>query len=108
MERRRMKNRLGKGLARARRIALAFLCCAGVIFGNGLRVYAQDAQEVNTAYGYKNAPVAMEASYGYDNMAKGGRYLPVYITLTNQLDKVFNGTVSLSLIHISEPTRPEP
>ncbi len=95
MERRRMKNRLGKGLARARRIALAFLCCAGVIFANGLRVYAQDAQEVNAAYGYKNAPVAMEASYGYDNMAKGGRYLPVYITLTNQLDKVFNGTVSV-------------
>ncbi len=95
MERRRMKNRLGKGLARARRIALAFLCFAGVIFGNGLLVYAQDAQEVNTAYGYKNAPVAMEASYGYDNMAKGGRYLPVYITLTNQLDSVFHGTVSV-------------
>lgn len=95
MERRRMKNRLGKGLARARRIALAFLCFAGVIFGNGLLVYAQDAQEVNAAYGYKNAPVAMEASYGYDNMAKGGRYLPVYITLTNQLDEVFHGTVSV-------------
>ncbi len=95
MERRRMKNRLGKGLARARRIALAFLCFAGVIFGNGLLVYAQDAQEVNAAYGYKNAPVAMEASYGYDNMAKGGRYLPVYITLTNQLDTVFHGTVSV-------------
>lgn len=95
MERRRMKNRLGKGLARARRTALAFLCFAGVIFGNGLLVYAQDAQEVNAAYGYKNAPVAMEASYGYDNMAKGGRYLPVYITLTNQLDEVFHGTVSV-------------
>lgn len=95
MERRRMKNRLGKGLARARRIALAFLCFAGVIFGNGFLIYAQDAQEVNTAYGYKNAPVAMEASYGYDNMAKGGRYLPVYITLTNQLDEVFHGTVSV-------------
>lgn len=95
MERRRMKNRLEKGLARARRIALAFLCFAGVIIGNGLWIYAQDAQVVNTAYGYKNAPVAMEASYGYDNMAKGGRYLPVYITLTNQLDKVFNGTVSV-------------
>ena len=33
---------------------------------------AKEAEAVNAAYGYKNAPVAMEASYGYDNMAKGG------------------------------------
>ncbi|MDO5416062.1 MAG: hypothetical protein Q4F29_02580 [Lachnospiraceae bacterium] len=47
----------------------------------------------NAAYGYKNSPVAMEASYGYDNMAKGGRYLPVYVTLTNQLETSFSGSL---------------
>lgn len=51
------------------------------------------AEAVNAAYGYKNSPVAMEASYGYDNMAKGGRYLPVYVTLTNQKKEPFSGSV---------------
>lgn len=54
---------------------------------------AKEAETVNAAYGYKNAPVAMEASYGYDNMAKGGRYLPVYVTLKNQRKEVFNGSL---------------
>lgn len=54
---------------------------------------AKEAEAVNAAYGYKNAPVAMEASYGYDNMAKGGRYLPVYVTLKNQRKEVFNGSL---------------
>ena len=33
---------------------------------------------------YLETEVAMDASYGFDNMAKGGRYLPVYVTLENQ------------------------
>ncbi len=47
------------------------------------------------AYGYKNATVAMEASYGFDNMAKGGRYLPVYVTLTNLQMQTFYGRVTV-------------
>jgi hypothetical protein len=54
-----------------------------------------EAETVNAAYGYKNSPVAMEASYGYDNMAKGGRYLPVYVTLTNQQPEPFDGSVMM-------------
>lgn len=95
MERKSKKNRLVKGLARAMGVVLAFLCLAAAAWEGCLCAYADEAQEVNAAYGYKNAPVAMEASYGYDNMAKGGRYLPVYITLTNQLDEMFSGTISV-------------
>lgn len=88
-----------KELARAMGVVLAFLCLAGrvrTVSAGVLPAGNQEAQEVNAAYGYKNAPVAMEASYGYDNMAKGGRYLPVYVTLTNQLDEDFHGTVSVT------------
>lgn len=52
-------------------------------------------EPVDSAYGYKNAPVAMEASYGYDNMAKGGRYLPVYVTLTSKQKETFVGSVMI-------------
>lgn len=95
MERRGKNYRFVKGLARTMGVVLAFLCIVSTARESCLSVYADEAQEVNAAYGYKNAPVAMEASYGYDNMAKGGRYLPVYVTLTNQLEEGFNGTISV-------------
>lgn len=95
MEMKGKKKRAEKGLARAMGVVLAFLCLAGTAVSGGFCAWAADAQEVNAAYGYKNAPVAMEASYGYDNMAKGGRYLPVYITLTNQQPEEFSGKVAV-------------
>ncbi len=74
----------------------SFFCC---IFLTGvLTVYGADTDEigveaVEAAYGYRDSQVAMEASYGYDSMAKGGRYLPVYVTLTNLWDEPFSGKV---------------
>lgn len=95
----RKNSRTGR-LARAFGLALAFLFFSKYIFGIIIS-RAEDvteAIEVNAAYGYKNFPVAMEASYGYDNMAKGGRYLPVYVTLTNQQDSSFLGSVAVKSI----------
>lgn len=42
---------------------------------------------------YLETEVAMDASYGFDNMAKGGRYLPVYMTLENQSEEPFYGDI---------------
>ena len=42
---------------------------------------------------YLETEVAMDASYGFDNMAKGGRYLPVYVTLENQSEEPFYGDI---------------
>lgn len=84
--------------ARAAAVALAFLSFF-VLPAKG--VLAQEtwetgeAEPINAAYGYRQSPVAMEASYGYDNMAKGGRYLPVYVTLTNQQKEAFAGSVAV-------------
>lgn len=96
-------------LARAAVFALAILSFSEVVSeeaGLPMKVWAMEqgaageteqpnvgTEPVNAAYGYKNSPVAMEASYGYDNMAKGGRYLPVYVTLTNKEEAAFAGSV---------------
>ncbi len=46
-------------------------------------------------YGYGNSEIELEASYGFDNMAKGGRYLPVYVTLTNHTEETYHGTLQV-------------
>ena len=48
---------------------------------------------LDEAAGHLGAPVAMDASYGFDNMAKGGRYLPVYVTLENLEEETFSGDI---------------
>lgn len=96
-------------LARAVVFALAILSFSELLLAGGGQppVWAMEqdrvgeaepdngTEPVNSAYGYKNSPVAMEASYGYDNMAKGGRYLPVYVTLTSKQSGPFSGSVMI-------------
>lgn len=40
-------------------------------------------------------PVALDASYGYDNTAKGGRYLPLEVIVHNRQDTVLSGTLQV-------------
>lgn len=90
----------GKKEWRARAVvaALAFLSFSALPagFASAWEIRAAAGTEpANAAYGYRQSPVAMEASYGYNNMAKGGRYLPVYVTLTNQQKESFTGSVAI-------------
>lgn len=39
--------------------------------------------------------IAMEATYGYDNTAKGGRYVPLDVSLDNQGEERFEGTLKV-------------
>ncbi len=39
--------------------------------------------------------LSMDVTYGYDNCAKGGRYVPVDVTVYNQEDTEFTGTLKL-------------
>ena len=41
-------------------------------------------------------PVSMEVEYGYHDIAKGGRYVPVNVFLTNGTDKPFKGSITIS------------
>ena len=39
--------------------------------------------------------LSLSVSYGYDNRAKGGRYVPVDVTISNQGDRDFSGKLKL-------------
>lgn len=41
-------------------------------------------------------PVSMEVRYGYDNTAKGGRYVPVTVSLENKTGDDFKGNITIS------------
>lgn len=40
-------------------------------------------------------PVVLEVSYGYENAAKGGRYLPLNLTITNRQSIPLSGTIQI-------------
>ena len=42
-----------------------------------------------------NSNITMDISYGYGNLAKGGRYLPIHIFYNNYTDESFGGKVSI-------------
>lgn len=64
-------------------------------FFKGGQAQAAEKMQRDSEHGAIHAEVELEASYGYDNMAKGGRYLPVYVTLTNQREGEFAGTLQV-------------
>lgn len=39
--------------------------------------------------------IAMEVTYGYDNTAKGGRYVPLDVALVNENQQAFSGTLQV-------------
>lgn len=84
---------LGHNPARAIVSALAVLLFA--LWPGPQAFAAAGAGEAPVPYVMGESPVSMEAGFGYDNMAKGGRYLPVYITLTNQEQELFSGSVTI-------------
>ncbi len=51
------------------------------------------AASLEAGEGYPDRAVTMDAGYGFDNMAKGGRYLPVYVTLSNESETPFSGDI---------------
>lgn len=89
-------SRLKKIRQRARALPGALVLFSLVFCLGTQAVYGEEElSSAGSAYGYRGSPVAMEASYGYDNMAKGGRYLPIYVTLTSQTSEDFSGKLEI-------------
>lgn len=65
--------------------AVLFLCC--MMFCAPMKSYADAAQA--------EEPVTMEVQYGYDNTAKGGRYLPMEVTIGNNREQALSGTLQV-------------
>lgn len=71
-----------------RMIAMAAIFVGGLAFCTPKPMVYASVAEVQE-------PVAMEAVYGYDNTAKGGRHLPLGITIHNRQETVLTGTLQI-------------
>lgn len=70
-----------------------------VIFAGGLAfctpvpgIYASPAEGQEASV---QDPVTLDVTYGYDNTAKGGRYLPLAVTIENRQETVLEGTLQI-------------
>lgn len=87
------KNHNGvRPLGRLLAILAAFLC--GLAFcTQGKLVYAATSGEQNQDF--TGGQVVMDVSYGYDETAKGGRYLPLSVTVYNNGESDLYGTLQI-------------
>lgn len=66
-----------------------------LIMAAALTTQAFGAQTETAGEGAGDAPVTMEVVYGYQNIAKSGRFLPLQVTLGNQSSREFKGTLCI-------------
>lgn len=84
--------RPGRVRPRWKMIAMAVIFACGLAFctpGPVCYASAAEGQEGGAA----QDPVSLDVTYGYDNTAKGGRYLPLHITLHNRQNLALKGTL---------------
>lgn len=80
-----MKQKTGKGRLIISLLAVLFIVCAGLL------------PAVKTVYAAApGGPMDMKVSYGFDDTAKGDRYLKVTVLLNNRAQEDFTGTLELS------------
>ena len=79
-----MKERILKELNKILMFSLVLFLC---LFGSS-NINTFSATE-------ENSDITMDISYGYGNLAKGGRYLPIHIFYNNYTDESFDGKVSI-------------
>lgn len=73
-------------------IAMAVIFACGLAFCTPGPVFYASAAEGQEG-GAAQDPVSLDVTYGYDNTAKGGRYLPLHITLHNRQNLALKGTL---------------
>ncbi len=82
-----MNKKIFSGIRMVRPLKKAAVCFAAAGFLGGLAfcapAWAQDD------------PVSMDVSYGYEDSAKGGRYLPVNVTIQNNQETPVEGTLEI-------------
>ena len=55
--------------------------------------YGDSGQDMDGAEELTDSPVTLDVVYGYKNIAKSGRFLPLRVELGNRTDQVFKGTL---------------
>ena len=79
-----LKGRILKGLNKIFLFSLVLYIC--LAFGLVINTYSVEKEDNN---------ITIDISYGYGNIAKGGRYLPIHVFYKNFTDEIFNGKVSI-------------
>lgn len=83
-------NRPRKGISGEQVRSLWKIAVQAVIFSWGLAFCTP-----NQVFLAAEAPVTMEAAYGYGNTAKGGRYLPLQVEIQNNQDTPLEATLQI-------------
>lgn len=78
----------------ARILAVLMLCILTVSMGIWMPVPAL-ALEAYSDAGQENSAISMDVQYGYDNTAKGGRYIPVEVVLKSSGTERFFGQIQV-------------
>lgn len=74
------------------------MIAAAVIFAGGLAFCTPGSASyaaAGEAQAAQQDPVSLDAVYGYEDTAKGGRHLPLDITIHNRQDTVLEGTIQI-------------
>lgn len=84
----------GGGRPRWKKIVMAAIVAGGLVFCAPEPVFYAFAEGGQESVASQD-PISMEVSYGYDNAAKGGRYLPLNVTIENRQDTGMEGTLQI-------------
>lgn len=76
----------GRRIRAAVRLLAAAACCVFLTFP----AYGEEKEEENSL---ENGRILLDAVYGYQNMAKSGRFLPIQVNLENREEGSFSGTL---------------
>ena len=78
-------------------MAGSVLLPASCVTAYAVQTMTEPANNLNTESDIylASSPVVMDVAYGYDGAAKSGRYVPVRISLANQEQKAFEGTIRI-------------
>ena len=82
--------RIGRAL-KSTLFAIFFAACAVMEVYGAAGSGTEGSQEES----FTGSPVTMDVTYGYQNIAKSGRYLPLDITLENHIEQSFTGTLCI-------------
>lgn len=80
-------------LMKRKKLLSAWMLMAVIIFS--FARIAMAAEETSVKPLITDADIAMDVTYGYDNTAKGGRYIPVLVSLNNTQGEAFTGRLQV-------------
>ncbi|MEG0214623.1 MAG: hypothetical protein RR685_00575, partial [Hungatella sp.] len=84
-----------QGTSKRRAIAATWAFTVLFVFLAISPIRAQETPPSTEALFLPDSSIRMEVSYGYDDAAKGGRYIPVQVTLTGEKDRPFEGQLQV-------------